>query len=332
MKVQIAIYLTVTLIVFGLGYIVFSFLFSDANKSPPPLSVSTENATDPMPSETQSLLVKTVIGVVERSGIAENDWTPVQPGNELFADEKIRTDRNATVRLQADDASKIELAGESEISIQEINSTVHQIKLELGELNVDYRKSRNRRLKIVSDPETGDAETRGGRFIIQKRDGKLSVATEAGDVSLNANDKTVAVGPGKLSYVLPGEAPSPPKPIPLSIMLRVANPKRLKQTERTTTIKGQTDIVAKVRINDISAPVGQDGRFEVTIPLKNGRNPIEIVATTAYGQTEKKLPTVLVVEPRLKEEPPPVESAEVKWGRKKKPKRVNTPNANKNHQ
>ena len=333
MKTHITIYLVLTLVVFGLGYAAFTS-FVDDDSPGPREETSTQKASkqkQPEPEPPQSLLVKSVRGTVERSGIAEENWTQVVPGNELFADEKLRTDLNASVKLQADDLSKIELEGRSEISIQEINDTVHRIKLELGRLNVDYKKSKKRRLKIVSEPKTGEAETNDGRFVIQRNEGTLSVATEQGEVKLSAGEKTVNVSAGSLSYVLEGAEPSPPQPIPLKVMLRVANPRKIKQAERTTTIKGRTDVTAHVTVNDTPAPVDDEGRFQVTIPLDNGKNPIEVVATTTYGSAEKTLPGVVVTNSVYTNgDPSSVDSAEVRWGKKKKKRRNKTSNDNKN--
>jgi hypothetical protein len=329
MRLQITIYLSLTFFVFGVGYIIFSSLLNNNNEleaSPLEGAQSPEPLAPPPP---QSLLVKSVQGLVERSSVAKDLWTPVLPGNELFADERIRTDRNASVKLQADDKSRIELDGQSEISIQEITDTVHRIRLELGKLDVDYQPSESRQLKITTAKDAGKAETRAGRFVIQNTDGKLSVATEKGEVSLSGASNTVRVGPGKLSYIMDGGNPTKPEPIPLSVMLRVANPQKTRQTDRSTVIKGKTDVSATVHINDQVAEVDQNGRFQLTLPLEQGRNKIQVVATTAYGRAEKALPTVTVTNPMYTKTNATVERAEVRWGTTKRKRKTKTPNADR---
>ena len=323
MKLQIAIYLTLTLFVFGTGYFVFSNFYDDSDERTGGLSASKNQKQEIVAAAPQSLLVKSVEGNVERSSVTKEKWMPVLPGNELYVDERIRTDKNSSVKLQADDKSRIELDGQSEISIQEITDTVHRIRLELGKLDVDYKPSKTRRLKITNAEKGGEAETQSGQFVIQNNNGKLSVATEKGEVAFTGANKTVTVGPGKLSYIMEGGTPAKPEPIPLSVMLRVANPKKLRQTEKSTLVKGKTDATARVQVNEEEASVDKNGNFQIKVPLAHGKNKIHVVATTTYGSTQKDLPTIVVSNSvYTNDTPTTIERAEVKWGTKKKKRKT----------
>jgi hypothetical protein len=108
-------------------------------------------------------------------------------------------------------------------------------------------------------------------------------------------------------------------------MLRVANPKKLLDQESVATISGRTDVGARVEVNDMAAPVDPEGRFSIRIPLHPGKNPVAVVSTTAWGNAEKQLPPIMVA--RVNQEPntATVDSAEVRWGKRKSKKKQGKP-------
>ncbi len=319
MTKQIAIFFVAALSIFAVGFAVFEYLMDDA-PSPEEGSLAQSKKTaekDKVVPETpgpQNLVVQSVTGSAERTAGQNQKWVPVEAGNKLLAHERIRTEVNASVKLAVDDHSKIELAGRSELSVRDITDTVHQIHLALGQVSVDYGKEKDRVLKITSDKNKAVAETREGKFVIQNADGHVSVATTNGEVALSAEDKTVVVGANSVSDVAPGEAPAAPTPIPLKVMLRVANPQKLMEQERVTTIAGKTNVGARVHVNNRPAPVDNSGRFRVAVPLHAGRNNLEVTSTTAWGSAEKQLDPIVVAKAE-EEGAAPIDSAKVLWGK-----------------
>lgn len=314
---QITIFFIAALSIFGAGYAVFVILMNDeplpGEHPAPPLMKKPEMTTEESLGP-QNLVVQSVTGTAERTAGQSQKWVPVEAGNKLLAHERIRTEENASVKLAVDDSSKIELAGRSELSVREITDTVHQIHLALGQVSVDYGKEKNRVLRITSEKNQAVAETREGKFVIQNADGHVSVATTNGEVALSAKDKTVIVGENSVSDVVPGQAPAAPTPIPLKVMLRVANPQKLKEQERMTTIAGKTNVGARVHVNNRSAPVDENGRFRVAIPLHVGRNNLEVTSTTTWGSAQKQLDPIVVAKTE-EEGTAPVDSAKVLWGK-----------------
>jgi hypothetical protein len=102
-------------------------------------------------------------------------------------------------------------------------------------------------------------------------------------------------------------------------MLRVANPQKVREREKVATIAGRTNIGARVEINDTTAPVDPEGRFRMQIQLQSGKNQVEVISTTPWGNATRKLPPIVIEEGEP--ENPSVDSAEVRWGKHKKSKR-----------
>ncbi len=256
------------------------------------------------------LVVTQVKGTAERLSQGSAQWVSVRAGDELAADEKLRTGKDAAVRLAVDEKSHFELAGRSELSVKELTETVHQIDLVLGKIDVDYEISDNRILKIVALDE-GDAvaETNAARFVVQNVDGEVTVAAKMGKVKLTAKAETVVLGPDMFSRVSRGEAPRKPEPIPVEVLLKVANPKRNSDLEKSTMISGKTDIGAMLEIDDEPVSVDKTGRFKTAIPLVPGRNRVEVVSTTAWGRAERHVPIINTTDSAE------ITDAKVKWGK-----------------
>ncbi len=255
-------------------------------------------------------LVTSVNGSVERSGLEKENWKPVLSGDRLQIDEIIRTGNISSVKLAFDVKTEIDLAEQSEISVQEITETIHQIKLELGRIDVNYNEFGGRVLRIMSTNNEAVAETNTGKFAMQNTGGQISVATATGEVKLTAKDKIVTVRAGELSHVAPGEEPRPAEAIPLSVMLLVARPRKQAQNNDFTIIAGRTDSGARVKVDGVQAKVNRKGRFKIVKPIRGKKNHIEVVADTVFGSARKTIPMVTVRHKAT------VDSAKVRWGKK----------------
>jgi hypothetical protein len=314
MRRQLLIFAIIVAVVFGIGFAVFLWMTSEELKVQPPLPPR-EDAPPPIvplkPAE--NVEVVSVRGRVERRGSGEKEWQAVTPGDRLHKDESVKTAKDASARLKVDEKSEIDLTPRSELTVREISDTVHRFKLERGKIGVDYDVSGARVLKIESEKSDAVAEATAGKFVVQNSAGIVSVATTTGEVKLTAKDKTVAVTAGKTSKVLPGKAPLTVQPIPVSVMLRVAKPKKRIQRKRFTVVRGRTDVGARVRVNDIPALVDLNGRFMVTVPLRNGRNKLVVVTEDVAGNVKTRNLGVIIVDADA-----PIEHMDIQWGKKEK--------------
>ncbi len=283
--------------------------------SPPVERVIRDTAALPATSN-DSLSVISVVGPVKRRRLGDEEWVEVAPGEQLQADDSIKTGRKAKVKLSVNDRSEIELAHRSELTVREIAQTVHRLNLVRGRIQVDYGEDEERVLTISAAQSDAVARTRAGRFSIQSANKVVTVATTTGIVELRAKKKSVTVRPGEMSTVLPGEAPEPSKPIPVAVMLRVAKPPQRRQAHHSTSISGQTNPGASVYVNNRPAKVNKQGKFRINVPLRLGENQIVVVAENVAGASRTKVvPSVTVTQDNV------VDSAKVRWGVPKKNKK-----------
>ena len=75
-------------------------------------------------------------------------------------------------------------------------------------------------------------------------------------------------------------------PIPDELLLSVDWPDARRTSADTTRVRGRTEPGARVRIQGtelIDVMAGQDGRFEATVPLKEGNNALVVEAVGVLG-------------------------------------------------
>lgn len=314
MKKAVVAFLAATFALAGAAYLLLPHLLdsepggqspADAPAAPPPLAPL--QAVD-------NVEVISVQGRVERRGPNEVDWKKVAVGDNLGSDESIKTAKDANTRLRIDDKSEIDLKTESELTVKEINETVHRFNLVRGRIGVRYDESGTRMLRVESEHSEAVAEASAGVFQIQNAGGVVSVATTTGEVELSAGGRSVVVGGGRISRVLPGEAPSAPMDIPAAVVLRVAKPGRRVQRQRYTYVRGKTDVGARVSVNEIPAEVDRRGRFKVRVPLKEGRNRIQVVAEDVAGNIQRTNLPVIIVDANA-----PIRRMEFIWDQKGTP-------------
>ncbi len=300
--IGIAVVLTV-----GIG-VLFSWLCSRVDEPPRLLVAKTPKSAPVTPAKTH-LRVTSVNGKAECLHAGTAVWTTVSEGDELFSDDRLRTEKDAAVQLSVNDKSHFELAGRSELNVRELTETVHQIELALGRINVDYDFYEDRILKITaSDELDAVAETQAAKFVVQRVGDAVTVATQMGKVKLTAKAETVTLGPNSFSRVTKGNAPEKPEPIPLEVLLKIANPKKGPDKDRTTIISGHTDVGALVLVEDEVVDVDDTGRFRAAVPRRQGVQQVDIVSSTAWGSAEKRISVYSVPDDGE------VTDAKVKWG------------------
>ncbi len=309
MKRQLLIFTIIVAVVFGIGYALFLWKTSEEPKAD-----NQPQLVPLVPAKLKNVEVVSVQGLVERRGSGEKEWQAIVPGDRLNKDESVKTAKDASAKLRVDEKSEITLTPRSELTVREISDSVHRFKLVRGKIGVDYDVSGARVLKIESEKSGAVAEAAAGKFVVQNSAGVVSVATTTGEVKLTAEDKTVAVTAGKTSKVLPGKAPLEAQPVPVAVMLRVANPQKHIQRERFTLVRGRTDVGARVRVNDIPALVDLNGRFVVTVPLRDGRNKLVVVTEDVAGNLKTRNLGVIIVDANA-----PIEHMDIQWGKKGKP-------------
>jgi len=94
---------------------------------------------------------------------------------------------------------------------------------------------------------------------------------------------------------------------------QLGKPESLVQRERRTTVSGKATPGAVVSINGINAQVDAAGQFNASIPLREGKNRIVVVATDVSGREKKTALPKITVDSKA-----PSVKSKVRWGSKKK--------------
>ena len=146
----------------------------------------------------------------------------LEPGDTLGAAESVRTAAGARVELAIGGAdSRLTIPERSEIGISEVSHAVHRLKLRRGRVQVAYRPSGERLLRI--EGENGSvAETRGAQFVMVSSGVAVAVATESGSVDLSAQGAKVEIRAGQQAVALLGQRPNQAEPISKEALLKVA--------------------------------------------------------------------------------------------------------------
>lgn len=250
--------------------------------APPPLPVA---ARDAGPAETSALVVA-VRGTAEYGD--GDTLTPLKVGVRLHLNHVVRTGRDGRIELLVgDEGSRISVPELSTVQVGTLTSSVHGFRLERGRLAVEYDPRAGRLVRVEGPGGKAVAETRGAKFTMLSTGAVVGLATEAGTVDLWAAGKRVAVGPGQQASAVEGEAPSEAAPIPLEVLLRVAQ--GAQRLELCAAVKGRVRPTAEVWVDDRVVAVGADGRFQADVPRRDGLRQVAVVVRELGGATKSQL-------------------------------------------
>ena len=138
--------------------------------------------------------------------------------------------------------------------------------------------------------------------------GRVSVAALTGRARFSAGGKSLSVPAGSESSSVAGGPPSDPERIPEEVLLDVVWPAEEQRhaTDRAS-VEGHAHASTRVTINGTAASVGPDGRFNAVVPLRVGKNTLDVAAEDVIGRTRHATGTV------VRRGPPP--SADARAGR-----------------
>lgn len=252
--------------------------------------------------------VASVRGKVETRN-KEGDWTNLTAGQALSKDDSVRTGRSGEANLDVGNGVKVRLSPRSEFSIQELDEKLSRIRLAEGHVTASVDPNGNQVLKVEAEGSDAVAQSSGGTFgVISDGKGQVAVATTTGKVKFTSKGKSVDVLAGTETSVTSTTGPATPRPIPKSLLLKVA-PKSVKTRLRSTYVEGSTQPGNVVRVAGKNARVDERGRFRVKVALRDGPNRLGVEVTDASGRVrKKKLPPVIV--DRTK----PNINASMEWG------------------
>lgn len=280
-----------------LARFVFDRLVYEPVPPPPPPPVG--GGEVPAPAQPGAVQVLAVRGPVERS-TRSGGWAPVASGDQLGAEDSVRTSPSSTAELGVGERSRITVAGATQITVREVTSAVDQFRLARGRIAVDYGEGRERRLRV--EDESGRAvEATEARFGLLATGTMLAVATEAGSVTLRARGAAVAVGAGEQAAARGDRPPSPAEPIPTALLLRLASAAADLGAEECASLSAVVSLASSVEVNGKPVVPGDDGRFAVRVRRRRGQPTVLVTVVDALGRNAERTVPCRAQEPHVKD-------------------------------
>jgi hypothetical protein len=124
--------------------------------------------------------------------------------------------------------------------------------------------------------------------------GRVSVAALSGSARFSAGGKSLSVPAGSESSSQAGAPPTMPERIPEEVLLDVVWPAdEQRHTVERAAVQGRARPSTTVTVNGTTAPVGPDGRFNAVVPLRVGKNTLDVAAEDVTGRMRHATGTVV---------------------------------------
>lgn len=232
-------------------------------------------------NDTQRFRVTALQGEVE--ALQNGQWYLVRAGHLLSTKDVIRTKPGARAMLRRGSV-ELELRDNMDLRLDDLEKETARVGLLRGGRVFASVADDSEHVEITAR-HTKTLSIGAARFVVSmSATGKVNVAASEGAAKFSANGKDVVVPAGSVSTALPDQAPSDPEPLPQEILLSVIWPEddRLGGQGR---VKGKVQASSRVNVNGVEAEVAADGAFEATVPLRIGKNHVQIEAEDVTGRT-----------------------------------------------
>jgi hypothetical protein len=259
----------------------FSRRFFEQRKTEMPAGLT---RVAPVVAESPSKLfrVTALQGTVE--AFQNGQWYIVRPGHLLSTKDVVRTAVGARAILRRGSV-ELELRDNMDIRLDDLEKETAQVGLLRGGKVSASVTDGNERLEITAR-HTRTENIGAARFVVSvSPSGKVNVASSEGAARFSAKGKDVVVSSGTASTAMPDEAPSDPEPIPQEILLSVIWPDD-DRLDSHAKIKGRAQPSSRISVNGVETEVGADGIFHAAVPLKVGKNRVQIDAEDILGRNK----------------------------------------------
>jgi hypothetical protein len=256
---------------------------------------SAPDAPAPVPAQPTRLSVNRAEGgaTLLRAGAGRE---PLHAGVELRPEDVLETAEGANVVLVAGGSYQVVLEGASRFAVKEIAAEISRFRVEDGLVTATVRDDPGR--AFVVEASGAVARTRGGALAVASAGGAVTVGVTSGSAEFEAAGRIVTLQPGQGSEARDGRPPTPPAPLPRSLLLKVEWPGGRETNRRKLLVRGQATPGAVLTIGGERVTVGPDGRFTQTVWLREGAQELEAVARDVAGRSQRSRSPVVVLDTR----------------------------------
>lgn len=262
----------------ALAYVVL--VGRDPAQAPPP----------PGPPAALPLAIGDLAGevTIERGGVRARaaSGAPLQP------DDAIETAAGARVEV-AGGGYTVTLEEGGRFTVGEITAELSRFRLGAGLVSARVQDDPARAVEIEGAPDAV-ARTRGGEVTVVRTGGAVAVGVRRGRAEFTAAGATVALAEGQQSSARDGARPSPPAPLPPSLLLKVNWPAPRTTSERRMVVTGRATPGSIVVVGGERVEVKRDGRFTHVIVLREGRQTLSARALGVAGKATSEGPALVL--------------------------------------
>ena len=239
----------------------------------------------PVTPESDAKLFRVTALQGEVEALQNGQWYLVRLGHLLSTKDVIRTKPGARALLHSGGV-ELELRDNMDLRLDDLEKETARVGLLRGGKVSASVGGESEHVEITA-LHTKTSNIGASRFVVSlSPSGKVNVATSEGAARFSGQGKEVIVPGGSTSAALPDQAPSDPEPIPQEILLSVIWPED-DRVDKQARIKGKAQPSSRVNVNDVETEVGPDGSFRATVPLKIGKNHIQVDAEDIIGRTKR---------------------------------------------
>jgi hypothetical protein len=277
LRVQVVILVLVG-VVLAMASVLSRRFFESAQ---PELPAGLSHLPQAQPQNNPSLFrVAALQGEVE--AFQKGQWYLVRVGHLLSPQDVIRCKTGARALLRRGRV-EIELRDNMDLRLDDLEKETAKVGLLRGGKVSATVGSADEHVEITAR-HTKTANVGAARFVVSlSESGKVSVASSEGTARFSGKGKDVLVTGGKVSTALPEQAPGEPESLPQELLLSVVWPED-DRIENQARIKGKAQPSTRISINGVETNVSGDGVFQAAVPLKPGKNHIEVEAEDIVGR------------------------------------------------
>jgi hypothetical protein len=253
-----------------------------------PAGVGADAGTDAAPAS----LFQVVSSEGQVDAFRDGRWIAIHKGDLLTRDDVVRTVPGAHAVLRLSAGGEIELRERVEIRLDRLSAAGSSVDLRRGK--VVARVGAEHETLAITARETRTS-TEGPAHVVVQADehGQVSVAALKGTARFAAAGKTVVLPAGtETRSTRAGAPPEDPEQIPEEVLLKVVWPEGEHHGD-TAAITGRVGPASLVTINGAAAPVGADGHFTATIPLREGSNRVAVQTEDLTGRRREAAATLV---------------------------------------
>jgi len=238
----------------------------------------------PVTPESNASLFRVTALQGDVEALQNGQWYVVRAGHLLSTKDVVRTKPGARAMLRRGSV-EIELRDNMDLRLDDLEKETARVGLLRGG-KVSASVGGDKEHVEITAAHTKTSNIGAARFVVSlSPSGKVNVATSEGAARFAGKGKEVIVPGGSASVALPDQAPADPEPIPQEILLSVIWPED-DRLDGQARIRGKAQPSSKVSVNGVETDVGPDGAFRATVPLKVGKNHVQVDAEDIMGRTK----------------------------------------------